>query len=105
MFFTHDEEVVEIVEQVFWVLELYVFFDTIHGVQSGIIKGLGRQVYGSVYTLFCYYILGLPLALLFGFTLEMGVAGLWFGYTIASIFLDAGFWVIINCCDWDLIAI
>jgi hypothetical protein len=34
----------------------------------------------------------------------MGVAGLWLGYTIASVFLDIGFWVIINCCDWNEIA-
>lgn len=40
--FTNDEEVVEIVNRVLWIIVIYVFFDTIHGVQSGIIKGLGK---------------------------------------------------------------
>lgn len=41
-FFTNETEVVDIIKDVFWILLLYIFFDTIHGVQSGIIRGLGR---------------------------------------------------------------
>lgn len=44
------------------------------------------------------------MALGFGFHYEMGVAGLWLGYSIASICLDLGFWAIINWCDWYEIA-
>jgi Na+-driven multidrug efflux pump len=40
--FTNDEEVVVIVYNVLWVLLVYVFFDALHGVMSGIIRGLGR---------------------------------------------------------------
>ena len=50
------------------ILLLYIFFDTIHGVQSGIIRGLGLQVYGSIYTLICYYLIGLPFALWLAFS-------------------------------------
>lgn len=93
-----------IINDIIYVLFLYIFFDTIHGVQSGIIRGLGLQVYGSIYTLFCYYILGMPLALTFAFKLEMGVKGLWLGFSIASIILDIGFWAIISCPNWHKIA-
>ena len=89
-----------ILDDTFWILLIYIWFDTIHGVQSGIIRGLGLQVYGSVYTLICYYIIGLPLALHFAFTARLGIKGLWLGYTIACIILDAGFAVIILKPDW-----
>jgi len=34
-------DVINIIEDLAWVLAIYIFFDTIHGVQSGIIRGLG----------------------------------------------------------------
>jgi len=78
-----------------YVLLVYIFFDTIHGVQSGIIRGLGRQSYGSIYTMICYYVLGLPIAAVFAFKLDMSIKGLWLGMTLGCIILDAGFWAII----------
>jgi len=95
---------VGIITDVIGILMLYIFFDTIHGVQSGIIRGLGLQVYGSIYTLVCYYIIGLPLALYLAFSKDMGVYGLWLGFSIACIFLDIGFIVIIECANWSKIA-
>jgi len=43
----------------------------------------------------------MPMALYFAFTSEMGVAGLWLGFTIASLALDIGFYIIIYWCDWE----
>lgn len=40
--FTTEPDVVAIIESVMWVLLIYIWFDTIHGVQSGIIRGLGK---------------------------------------------------------------
>ena len=87
------------------IIILYVFFDTIHGVQSGIIRGLGRQVYGAIWTLVCYYIIGLPLALTLAFKHELGVKGLWLGFSVACIILDIGLEAIIECCDWQKVAL
>ena len=39
--FTHEDGTVSIIMDVFGMIGLYMFFDTIHGVQSGIIRGLG----------------------------------------------------------------
>mmetsp|Transcript_40700 Transcript_40700/g.62113 ORF Transcript_40700/g.62113 Transcript_40700/m.62113 type:complete len:483 (+) Transcript_40700:431-1879(+) len=102
--FTKEPNVIAIIKKTLWVLEIYIWFDTIHGVQSGIIRGLGRQAYGSIYTLFCYYILGMPLALILAFKAEMGIAGLWLGFSIACIILDIGFAMIISCPNWTAIA-
>ena len=46
----------------------------------------------------------MPLALYCAFSHNMGVKGLWFGFSIACIVLDLGFWAIIACCDWKSIA-
>ena len=102
--FTQDGPTVGIISDVINILILYIFFDTIHGVQSGIIRGLGLQAYGSIYTLICYYIIGMPLALWLAFSKQMGVYGLWLGFSIACIILDLGFLVIIEYPDWNRIA-
>jgi MATE family multidrug resistance protein len=88
--FTHDDGTEFIIMDVFGMIGLYIFFDTIHGVQSGIIRGLGLQVYGAIYTLICYYIVGLPIALYLAFIHQMGVKGLWLGFSCCCILLDAG---------------
>ena len=87
------------------VVALYIWFDTIHGVQSGIIRGLGLQIYGSVFTLVCYYIIGLPFSLYLAFPLKQGIQGLWLGFSISCIILDIGFAIIIACPDWNGIAL
>ena len=102
--FTKEPNVVGVFKQTMWILLIYIWFDTIHGVQSGIIRGLGRQMFGFFFTLFCYVIIGLPLALVFCFNAKMGIAGLWFGMTIACIILDIGFAMIISCPNWQKIA-
>jgi len=56
-----------------------------------------------MYTLVCYYIIGMPLALVLAFTMKMGIVGLWLGYSIACIILDIGFCLIITCPSWDII--
>lgn len=102
--FTNEPKVVKIIADCLHVIVFYVFFDTIHGVQAGIIRGLGLQAYGSVYTLICYYVLGMPLALHFAFRKEMMVTGLWTGFSIACVILDIGFCAIVSCPDWRKIA-
>ena len=99
--FTNEPDVIRIFKNTIWVLLIYIWFDTIHGVQSGIIRGLGRQSYGSLYTLFCYYILGMPIALVLCFVAKMGIAGLWLGFSIACVILDIGFAMIISCPNWE----
>ena len=39
--FTQETDIILILEETIWVLLIYIWFDTIHGVQSGIIRGLG----------------------------------------------------------------
>ena len=99
--FSEDPEIIKIVQDMMWIVQLYIFVDGIHGVQSGIIRGIGKQFYGSILTLVCYYLIGMPLALGFAFKFKMGIEGLWVGFTIASILLDISFYMLIRCTNWN----
>ena len=46
----------------------------------------------------------MPLALFFAFKWEWGVSGLWFGFSIACVILDIGFYMIIQCANWEKVA-
>ena len=46
----------------------------------------------------------MPLALIFAFVCDMGIAGLWLGFSIACIILDIGFYFIISCANWEMIS-
>lgn len=72
-----------------------------HGVNTGIVRALGKQFIASVATLCCYYVLGMPLALLLGFKYEWGVYGFWFAFTCALALQDIIITLIIVCADWD----
>ena len=62
------------------------------------------QIYGSIFTLICNYVFGLPLSLLLAFTFNKGIYGLWLGFSVSCIILDIGCAVIIAYPDWKLIA-
>lgn len=47
----------------------------------------------------------MPLALLLAFKLQMGLKGLWLGYSISTIILDLGFAIIIAYPSWNDIAL
>jgi|DEB19_MinimDraft_2_1074335.scaffolds.fasta_scaffold24701_1 MATE family multidrug resistance protein len=98
--FTKDEATVAIVVDTLTVLSLFLFFDAIHGVQSGNVRALGLQKYASVTTLVAYYGIGLPFALHFGFTKELGVKGFWLGYFISLVILDLIVAAIVITADW-----
>ena len=42
----------------------------------------------------------MPLALVLAFNHNMGIAGLWLGFSIACVILDVGFAMIISCKEW-----
>lgn len=99
--FTTDPEDMLYIHEVLDLISAYLVLDAVHGVNTGIVRALGKQFKASVATLCCYYILGMPLALVLGFKLEMGVRGFWLGFTCALLLQDIIVTLIIVCTDWD----
>jgi MATE family multidrug resistance protein len=61
----------------------FQFFDGIQITATGALRGAGNTSTGLWTQLVCYWIVGMPLGLWFGFHLHMGAAGLWWGLLIA----------------------
>lgn len=99
--FTHDQEVVAIVTDTLPMLSCYLVLDAVHGAQSGNVRALGRQFAASMFTLGCYYAFGMPMALLFGFKMDMGVKGFWLGFLLALICLDLGVAYLVIWANWS----
>ena len=99
--FTSDPLDILYIHEVLDLISAYLVLDAVHGVNTGIVRALGKQFRASVATLCCYYIIGMPLALVLGFTLEMGVRGFWLGFACALLMQDIIVTLIIVCSDWD----
>ncbi|CAD6221734.1 unnamed protein product [Miscanthus lutarioriparius] len=56
-----------------------VVLDSTQGVLSGVARGCGWQHLAAWTNLVAFYVIGLPLAILFGFTLGFQTKGLWMG--------------------------
>ena len=100
--FTENEEDQGYIKEVLNVLSVYLIGDAIHGVNTGIVRALGKQFKASVATLICYYAIGMPLALVLGFKHEMELVGFWLGFTIAMFLLDFVVIFIIVTADWEI---
>jgi multidrug resistance protein, MATE family len=99
--FTKDQVVIDKVTETIPMLSAYLMFDAVHGAQSGNVRALGRQFAASMFTLICYYSFGLPMALIFGFKMEMGVKGFWLGFLLALICLDLCVGYLVIWADWS----
>ena len=53
--------------------------DGVQVVGAGLLRGMGRPMAGAIVNLVGFYVIGLPLAYLLAFPLEMGLTGIWWG--------------------------
>jgi len=98
--FTKDAATVALIANTLPILSIFVVLDAVHGVNAGNVRALGRQKVVSVSTLLCYYAMGLPLALIFGFQMEMNIFGFWLGYILAMTLLDIIVSYLVATADW-----
>jgi len=57
----------------------FQIFDGLQVVGGGLMRGMGRPKAGAIVNLVGFYVLGLPLAWLLAFPLELGIIGIWWG--------------------------
>ena len=65
------------------------------------IKGVGKQGVASIASIFCMFIVGLPLSWLFGIKLGFGLPGLWVGYGLCSLSLAILYTWILRRLNWS----
>ncbi|KAJ0096229.1 hypothetical protein Patl1_16060 [Pistacia atlantica] len=77
--FSSDTDVQELVKELTPLLALCIIINNVQPVLSGVAVGAGWQAAVAYVNIGCYYIIGIPLGLILGYKLDMGVRGIWIG--------------------------
>jgi MATE family multidrug resistance protein len=72
-------EVIPIVVPVLMVCAVFQLSDGVQGVGAGVLRGTGDTRFTFLANMVGHYVVGLPIALLLGFGLKLGVVGIWWG--------------------------
>ncbi|OMO80283.1 Multi antimicrobial extrusion protein [Corchorus capsularis] len=86
--FSNEAEVVNYVAEMLPLLCISIIMDSIQAVLSGVARGTGWQHIGAYVNLGAYYLVGIPLAAVLCFALNMRGKGLWMGI-MAGTFVQA----------------
>jgi MATE family multidrug resistance protein len=77
-----DPGVITYASSLLIIAALFQLSDGIQGVGIGILRGLTDVKIPTLITFIAYWIIGLPVAYLFGFILDFGVQGVWIGLLV-----------------------
>ncbi len=87
--FTEDRGVISLGVQLLTIAALFQLFDGVQTVAGGALRGAGDVRFPFVATVLAHWLVGFPLAMLFGFTLGYGVRGIWWGLTSGLVAISA----------------
>ncbi|KAL1061111.1 hypothetical protein V6Z11_1Z043300 [Gossypium hirsutum] len=73
--FTSDEQVAQVISSLSDLLAISVLFNSIQAVLSGVAIGTGFQSTVAIVNLGCFYIVGVPVGVMLGYGLWIGVSG------------------------------
>ncbi|KAH8680883.1 MATE efflux family protein [Xylariales sp. PMI_506] len=99
--FTDDAEVIEFVAQVLPLVAVMQVFDSVAAMSHGLLRGIGKQHFGSYSSLLSYYLVGLPISFGTGFGLDWKLEGLWFGVTLGLVLVAIVEYCYIYMTDWN----
>ena len=99
--FSDDPRVAALIAHNLVVLAFYIACDGLSSLLGGVISGAGKQLSASPCVLVSYYVIGLPGAALFAFTLGWGYLGLCMGTLLGTAAHAACFYYIVWRLDWD----
>ncbi|KAL3634092.1 Protein DETOXIFICATION 31 [Castilleja foliolosa] len=83
--FTESPSVKQVVYELTPLLAFCVVVNNVQPALSGVAIGAGWQALVAYVNIACYYIFGIPLGLLMGYTLKMGVKGIWIGMITGTV--------------------
>ncbi|KAG6424305.1 hypothetical protein SASPL_114720 [Salvia splendens] len=99
--FTTSKEVAGEVARLSPLLGYSLLLNGVQPILSGVAAGAGRQATVTYVNLASYYLIGIPLAVILGFSLNLQVQGVWIGMIIGST-VQTVILVVMTCMtDWD----
>lgn len=78
--YTSVPEVVTVAAALIPIAGLFQVFDGVQVVSSGVLRGSGDTHAAMIANLLGFWLVGIPVSLLLGFTAKLGVVGLWWGF-------------------------
>ncbi|KAF7052598.1 hypothetical protein CFC21_060678 [Triticum aestivum] len=100
-FFSDNEEVVSEAAKLGYLLAATIFLNSIQPVLSGVAIGAGWQTLVAFINIGCYYLVGIPLGVLFGFKLRHGALGIWVGMSIGTLLQTTVLLIICFRTKWE----
>ncbi|KAM1103046.1 hypothetical protein ACFX13_011853 [Malus domestica] len=99
--FSSDSEVKALVKQLTPLLATCIVINNIQPVLSGVAIGAGWQAAVAYVNVTCYYVIGVPLGLIFGYKLDWGVRGIWIGMLLGTILQTCVLFIMVYKTNWN----
>ncbi|KAG5240785.1 protein TRANSPARENT TESTA [Salix suchowensis] len=99
--FTNDARVKELVKELTPLLAACVIINNVQPALSGVAIGAGWQAAVAYVNIGCYYIFGIPLGLILGYKLQMGVQGIWIGMLTGTVVQTGALFWMIGKTNWS----
>ncbi|KAK1365898.1 Protein DETOXIFICATION [Heracleum sosnowskyi] len=101
-FFTDDKEVADTISDLSVLLGVSVFLNSVYPVLSGVAVGAGLQGTVAIVNLVCYYLIGIPVGIFFGYVVGLQVKGIWIGMIFGIACQSITMCILAWRTDWDV---
>ncbi|KAJ0519729.1 putative multi antimicrobial extrusion protein [Helianthus annuus] len=102
LIFSSSTVVLDAVDNMAWLLAATILLNSIQPVISGVAVGSGWQSWVAYINLGSYYLVGLPVGIVLGLILHLGVEGIWGGMIFGGTALQTIILGIMTIrCDWE----
>ncbi|KAL4335055.1 hypothetical protein GQ457_07G024480 [Hibiscus cannabinus] len=98
--FTNDDEILELTAVALPIVGLCELGNCPQTTGCGVLRGSARPTIGANINLGSFYLVGMPVAILMGFVIKMGFAGLWVGLLAAQASCASLMLVVLWKTDW-----
>ncbi|KAF8410653.1 hypothetical protein HHK36_003185 [Tetracentron sinense] len=99
-FFTNDPDILELTTVALPIAGLCELGNCPQTTGCGVLRGSARPTIGANINLGSFYLVGMPVAIFFGFVAKMGFAGLWIGLLAAQACCAILMFYVLGTTDW-----
>ncbi|KAG8366048.1 hypothetical protein BUALT_Bualt17G0035500 [Buddleja alternifolia] len=99
--FSDSLAVKEIVYQLTPLLAFCIVVNNVQPALSGVAIGAGWQTLVAYVNLACYYAFGIPVGLILGYAIHMGVKGIWYGMVSGTLLQTLALFWIVHKTNWN----
>ncbi|KAL5718170.1 Protein DETOXIFICATION 29 [Ranunculus cassubicifolius] len=99
--FTNSPEVRKLVIHLTPLLAFSILINNVQPVLSGVAIGAGWQALVAYVNIACYYLFGIPLGLILGYVIDLGVTGIWFGMIAGTVLQTAILFFMTYRTNWN----